>query len=287
MPTPGAPSTPGAPAAEVPPLPSGRDLRELRADPTADGSSLRLRGLTRDEYDNTLAAILGDTSKPARRFGEEVKGDSGFLEPRPVSGKEVTDFTEAAGAIATRAKSQFARLSACDVASKGEDACVRSFVASFGRKAFRRPLLAEEEADYTGLFATVRKTHGQSLEDSVGLVIEAMLQSPSFLYHWQLGPRGPKGAQGGVVALTRHEVAARLSYFLTQSPPDDLLSAAADAGALDDEALQGHATRLLATPKAREPFQDFIAQMLDLTALKGSGDASSEALDNARRAFVE
>lgn len=286
---PGTGSQPGSPPASPPEAPAVADLRMIKAGALDEGGSLSLRGLTRAEYNNTIAALLGDSSAPALRWGAEIKGSGGFLEPRPVSSKEIHEYMDAAAAVVERARGSLSKLMSCDPAQTGEDACAAAFVKAFGRRAFRRPLLPEEEADYVGLWTTIRKTHGLSSEDATALVTEAMLQSPSFMYHWQLGPRAPhREGNGSAVRLTGHELAARLSYFLTQSPPDEALSAAADSGAILDPAeLKAHATRLMASSKAKELLQDFVAQILDVSEYALSEDATHKALDRGRRAFVE
>src|SRR2546430_6211011 len=102
------------------------------------------------------------------------------------------------------------------------------FVQQFGRRAYRRPLEAPEAAKLDQLFEMGRT--GDNFANGVRLVVQAMLQSPKFLYLVE-GP-GP---------LTQHQVAARLSYFLWNAPPDAVLSAAADGGQL----------RTLAGPRAQ------------------------------------
>src|SRR6185436_11285700 len=65
----------------------------------------------------------------------------------------------------------------CRAASETEAACRSRFVAAFGRKAFRRPLEREETLRYEAIF---RKQ--KTLIEGAQAVIEAMLQSPSFLF---------------------------------------------------------------------------------------------------------
>ncbi len=65
--------------------------------------------------------------------------------------------------------------------------------------------------------------------------------------------------------LTNHELAARLSYFLWSSMPDDELNKLADAGKLrDSKALTTQANRMLVNPKSEAFVRNFADQWLGL-----------------------
>jgi len=279
------------PASEA--VSSPLDLRDPAfAGEDSAGGGMPLRGLTRAEYNNTVAALLGDTSAIANTWSAETPGPNGFLAPRPVSNKEVSEYMDGAQDLADRFKAKLDdSVLGCSVSTAGEEVCAKSFITSFGRKAFRRPLVNEEVTDYVGLWKMARTTSELSFQDSMGLVVEAMLQSPSFLYHWELGPKAPSldgDGDGKLVALSSYELAARLSYFLTQAPPDAKLAGAADSGAILDLAqLNAHADRLMESGKAKALFQDFIAQLLNVTDFSFSEDSTMRAMDQSRRAFVE
>ncbi len=107
--------------------------------------------------------------------------------------------------------------------NEGDDAA--GFITTFGRRAYRRPLTDDERARYLALYEV-----GASLNETdpfvsgAGLVIEAMLQSPFFLYRAELSPPGP---------LNGYEVATRLSYLLLGTTPSDALLDLAAEGSLD------------------------------------------------------
>src|SRR6185436_15699119 len=97
----------------------------------------------------------------------------------------------------------------------------------------------------------------------------AMLQSPQFLYHHEVGANGPTAEGSGFVRFDQYELASRLSYLFWASMPDDELLAAADARALSSPAqLVAQARRLLADPKATEGIDDFHLQWLELVGLE-------------------
>jgi hypothetical protein len=72
--------------------------------------------------------------------------------------------------------------------------------------------------------------------------------------------------------LTAYEIGARLSYFLTDSTPDDALLTAADSGKLrTPEGIAAEAQRLISSPKARDTLTSFYQQWLgtaDLTTVE-------------------
>jgi Protein of unknown function (DUF1592)/Protein of unknown function (DUF1588)/Protein of unknown function (DUF1595)/Protein of unknown function (DUF1587)/Protein of unknown function (DUF1585) len=121
----------------------------------------------------------------------------------------------------------------------------KAFITAFGQRAFRRPLTTDEVTTHVGLF-----NQGPTLYPGVdtfkagaSLVIQAMLQSPYFLYRSELGTAAP-GATS--IPLSDWEVGAKLALSITNTIPDDTLLAAAAAGQLHDKtAVAAQAKRLL------------------------------------------
>ncbi len=152
----------------------------------------------------------------------------------------------------------------CVPAAPG-DGCVAGFITAFGRRAFRRPLGADEQARWLAVATDL--ADGDPWR-GVQLAVAGMLQSPNFLYRVELGepdPRDPTRHR-----YSNHEIASRLSYLLWNTTPDDLLLDAADAGELvTDAGIEAQAERLLADPRSRAAVQDFFAQFLDLGRLDG------------------
>jgi hypothetical protein len=105
------------------------------------------------------------------------------------------------------------------------------------------------------------------VREALAYVLQGMLLSPYFLYHWPLGPGAP-ARDGALVRLGPHEIASRLSYFLWGSLPDAALFAAADAGKLATPAeIAEQARRMLKDAKARDTVASFQAQWLELDRL--------------------
>ncbi|HEX6272406.1 MAG TPA: DUF1592 domain-containing protein, partial [Polyangiaceae bacterium] len=128
-----------------------------------------------------------------------------------------------------------------------------------------RPLEAEEVTRYVNLYALGKQGTGGA-QNGFRLVVEAMMQAPSFLYHADVGSSGMPTATP--VPITPHGLAARLSYFLWNSMPDAALFAAAQNGSLADTAVLGsQVERMLADAKAAATIGLFHRQWLQLDEL--------------------
>ncbi|MCH2615039.1 MAG: DUF1588 domain-containing protein, partial [Opitutales bacterium] len=100
---------------------------------------------------------------------------------------------------------------------------------------------------------------GHSFEEGMHLVIRSILISPRFLY--RLINPGEMDA---------YDLASRLSYFLTQGPPDEKLIELAAAGTLSNpEVLRSEAIRLLPNKAEDAMIQSFTSQWLDTRLLPG------------------
>jgi hypothetical protein len=132
----------------------------------------------------------------------------------------------------------------------------RAFVESFGLHTFRRPLNAGEADRYMALFAmgAARFPEHDAFTAGVRLVIEAMLQSPHFLYRAELA----ESVVDGGMPLTGYEVASRLSYVLWNTMPDETLLTAARKGELDSaDGVRKHAARMFDDPRTLAQFRRF------------------------------
>ncbi len=73
---------------------------------------------------------------------------------------------------------------------------------------------------------------GLSFNESIGAIVKSMIQSPNFLYHWEIGPTTPVVGSDGLVPLTSWQLASRLASTIWETTPDDTLLQAAQAGQL-------------------------------------------------------
>ena len=229
-----------------------------------------IRRLTRFEYNNTVRDLLGDTTDPANVLPpeEEVAGFNNQAAALTSSNLLIEQYMKVAEDVGARAVLDIdALLPECDPELDGNDACALSFIRDFGRRAFRRPLSQPEVERLKSVFDwAVNDPDLGRFEDGIQVVIEAALQSPSFLYRPELGGETP--IEGDIVPFTSWEMATKLSYMLWNTMPDAALFAAAEADELTTkEQIAAHATRMLDDNKARDLIRNFHTQWLALTHL--------------------
>jgi hypothetical protein len=232
----------------------------------------RIWRLTRKQIDLSAADLLGDKTAPAAAIEQPEPADSGFANTEAsmlLNDAFLASWSRAVSKLV--GETLAGRLSTVFPEGEtklGDDAVVKAWVVRFGRRAFRRPLAQAEVDTYFGLYATYKPK--LDAKTAFGLVLEAFLQSPHFLFRTELGSGKPDAR--GRVTLTPHEVAAQLGYYLTNGLPDAELDAAADAAdpvrsILSRAELEKHARRLLASDRAKATFWDFFFQYLDYDLL--------------------
>lgn len=236
-----------------------------------------IRRLTRFELNNTLRDLLGDTTRAGDRLPPELKGngfsnDAASLTTTRVLVDAYRTIASELATTATRDAAALAKLSTCDVAALGEEACAHSFVSDFGKKAFRRPLGEGEAAALYGVYVAGKEgaTHAAGLK----AVIEMALQSPQFLYRGEVGTQVP----GKVVRRpTSSEMATRLSYLLWGSAPDARLLDVAAQQQLDTPAqVKAQAEQMLQDTRARDVLRYFTNTLYGIAGLDGL-ERSAEA----------
>ncbi len=229
-----------------------------------------IRRLTRFEYNNTVRDLLGDTSNPADTLPpeEEVAGFNNQAAALTSSDLLIEQYMKVSEDVAARAVTDMnALLPDCDPALDGDDTCALAFIRDFGGRAFRRPVSQTEINRLKAVFDwAVNDADLGRFEDGIQVVIEATLQSPSFLYRAELGAETP--IEGDVVPFTSWEMATKLSYMLWNTMPDAELFAAAEADELvTKEQIAAQGTRMLEDEKARDLIRNFHTQWLLLTHL--------------------
>jgi hypothetical protein len=203
----------------------------------------QLPRLTHLQYDNTIRDLVGISGNPSSQLAPDGVGS---VDQRAWDG-----YQAAATAVATQVMANAAARSMaipCTPSGDGS-ACAKQLVDSFGQRAFRRPLTADESARFLSLYtnrATI--TANGTFDEAAELIIRSFLQSPSFLTRAEIS----ETADATGIALNSWEMASRLSYLLWQSMPDAaLFTKAAANGLATAEGVLGEATRMLADPKAR------------------------------------
>lgn len=234
-----------------------------------------IRRLTVAEYDNTVLDLVGDDSRPAAAYLPEDKKlpfDNDFR-IQSASRVLVEGAETLAGNIAVETIEDPARrdmVVGCTPAGDDDADCMSSFVASFGRRALRRPLSSDEASEFVELGLDYA-AQGNDFFIGVEEVLRAMLQDAEFLYRVELGT--PVAGQDGVFRLSDYEIATRMSYFAWGSTPNEALLDLAESGALSDEDDRRDAMQtLLADDRARRQVDRFHALWLGYHELPHTPD---------------
>jgi len=239
------------------------------------------RRLTLLELQNSLRDLLGESmSMSTTDLTADSASTVGFsMGAKFTTSVDALSFVNVSDAVTDAAIKHLSTLvpASCNLmatATGDQESCVKDFIEKFGLRAFRRPLLEKEKTDLLTLYRTLRADTTVTMADGIGGLIKGMIQSPQFLYHWELTDAPKK--DGMLVRYGDYELASRLSYFLWASIPDDKLFMAAAAGQLQDpKMLMAQARRMLADGRAKDAVADFHVQWLEFAGLPGlTKDAS-------------
>ena len=275
-------------------------------EPGAAGEAAPL-ALTPTEYNNTVADLLGfprdgeqwprrpavaDRISPRRTASKGVfspppppdpwpwpfpaepgaDGFEGIAQGQSPSSYQVEELHLAGmhfGAFALLSPTFFNCSGWSDLPAAEREACAARSILRFAERAYRRPLRDGERGRIEAFWQAQIAT--EPINEAVALTVAGILQAPAF--HFKLAPGATDATQ-----LDRWQLAARLSYFLWDSIPDEELFRAAAAGELETaEGVERQARRLLDDPKARPAVVHFHHQWL--------GTEQVLLIAPARRAF--
>ncbi len=142
------------------------------------------------------------------------------------------------------------------------DKSMEALIRPMGTWILRGPLEQREIITYRGVSTAVAAGSG-SLKEAVGYIIQAMLQSPRFIYRIE-NQRG----DGSSWPVDDYELASRLSYIIWGASPDEeLMRAARDGNLPDPDVLARQAGRMLEDPRAIKRSVQFLEQWLNLRRL--------------------
>jgi hypothetical protein len=246
----------------------------------APGSMPGLVRLTHRQYDNAVKDLLGVEANAAVDFVDDQEHfgfDNNALQ-NAVPANQVSRYQATAEKVAQAAVANLAPIKAvvsC-VAANANVACRDRFVDEFLKLMLRRPLLDAERTRYRALFDAGKGlfAEGDDFTRGVRIVLEAVLQSPNFIYRAELRDAG--ALDGRAVELTPHELAARLALTLWGSVPDAALMKKADDKALSSDAqVEAEARRMLKDPKVERVLNDFYSQWLEFNKLRFDKDAQA------------
>ncbi|MDE2805131.1 MAG: DUF1592 domain-containing protein [Gemmatimonadota bacterium] len=159
---------------------------------------------------------------------------------------------------------------AADASARG---CAHDIVARLGTRAYRRPLTEANMAALMGLYDLGAEVEG--FEGGVRIALEGILASPHFIFRIEeptvagAEGSGTGGRSAGAYRIGDHDLAARLSFFLWGSGPDEQLMAVAREGRLSERTvLEGQVHRMLRDPRSAALSTRFAGQWLRLQDLE-------------------
>lgn len=137
---------------------------------------------------------------------------------------------------------------------------VAHILKNFLPKAWRKEVAPEEVEKLTSFFTRIRPDF-PSFEEALRETLVLVLVSQDFLYLME--PESQEKRK-----LNSHELAARLSYFLWNTLPDDWLRDLANQNKLTEpDALRQKVARMVKDPRADEFIRTFATQWLDVDAI--------------------
>ena len=213
--------------------------------------SRRVWRLSVEQFGNSVRDLLGLAKAPALNNNGGTSQYAFFSDDSAtVDANLQFSIYETVRDLMPQITPKIAQLTAC-TAGEANEACAQRFAKSFGGKAFRRGL---DDGEVTALMQ-VYSAEGNNTDfaTGIGLMIQALLQSPSFLHRTELGPTTLAPDTAGVTSLNPFEVATQLSFLLTNSTPDSALLAAASDGTLaTNEGVSAQIDRMLKLDVVRQ-----------------------------------
>lgn len=232
-----------------------------------------LRRLTAQEYAATVQDVVGFVPANVREtlpVDPLLPFDNDFTFQK-ASEALIQGADLLAGDVATAVVADTAlrdKLVGCTPSGPADAGCFRSFLTTFGRRAFRRPLATAEIDKFAKLL-----DHASISNDfytAVDSALRAFLQHPEFLYRVEIGT--PVPGSPGVHVLGDFEVATRLSYLITGSTPEDWLLDDTEAGKLaQPDGLRAAAERLFGEDRAKARMARFHELWLGYSTLSNTG----------------
>jgi hypothetical protein len=247
---------------------------------------IAIHRLTNDEYNNTVRDLLYTTATPATAFDPSPAGQSGFENDSDaliISDDLVSAYYTAAealaqGVIATKgmAGGAYAQIVTCAPSTT----CAQTTITNLATRAYRRPLTATEVMTLMGVYS-----NDTDFDTGIQDAIIAILMNPKFIFVYTTSAQSQ--VAGATFAIDDYALAARMSYAIWQTMPDDQLSQLAAAGQLSDPAtLQAQVVRMLKDPRVSSMLKSLRNDWAGLLTLADPNGTLVGLQDDVRAAMV-
>jgi hypothetical protein len=238
-------------------------------EPVTGGGAPEMRRLTESQYRNIIADVFGDDIVVGGRFDPTIRTNG--LIAIGASAVSITPsaferYDDLARSIASQVVDETHRdeFVPCKPAqaTAPDDKCATQFFSKVGRLLYRRPLTKGEIANEAKIASDATSTVNDFYR-GLGSGLVAMLETPAFLYIADHVEKDPD--HDGAYRLNAYSRAARLSFFLWNTTPDDVLLRAAEKGELDSKkGMAKQVDRMIASPRLVPGTKAFFNDMLAL-----------------------
>jgi len=238
------------------------------------GRAVAGRGTPPDAHLRARLAVKAGTHEIAASFLKDSRIQEGIIDRARED--QIRTYFEGVGTITvagpfnaqgTGATESREKIFSClPKAAAEEQVCAEKILTTLAKRAYRRPLNADDIAALMTLYkkgANPDGGKGGGFESGIRLALQMMLVNPDFIFRAEYEPAGM--APGTSYRVSDLELASRLSFFMWSTIPDDELLRLAEAGRLSDKAvLNAQVKRMLADPKSEALVKNFTGQWLFL-----------------------
>jgi Protein of unknown function (DUF1592)/Protein of unknown function (DUF1588)/Protein of unknown function (DUF1595)/Protein of unknown function (DUF1587) len=237
-----------------------------------------LRRLSKVEYINSLTDLFPNVILPSLSFPTEDNVFSFYNNwERQAPSTLLIDalYHNANNLVNTLSDANLNSIIPC---TTRDTACATSFIQQFGRRVYRHPVSTTEVNQILTNFYS-NATDDATFKAATKLSLKYFLMNAEFLYRPEFGSGN---------SLTAYEKAARISFFIWQSTPDDTLLDAAQNGTLDSQnGLEQQVDRLLADPRAQRGVREFFGSWLDVNKIDSIIKATQYDITSVQKASLK
>ena len=250
---------------------AGLRVRQNLIEPPMPGGPATMRLISADQYANTMHTLFGEDIDVRVNF-PSLQRKQGLVSlsasTAAMTSGALEQFDRGARAIAAQVLDEAHRptLVPCTQRAASDQECASKFFARVGRFLYRRPLTAAELQTYVAMADKAAQSTGDFYA-GLSFSLAGMLTSPEFLYITEIAEPDPD--RPGRYRLDAFSKASRLSLFLWNALPDDLLLTAAETGRLHDrDELERQIERMLASPQLELGVRAFFSDLLRIDDFK-------------------